>query len=271
MEDNRRVWFVLVDDKGQAYMGMAAHVVNIPSDSVIAEFKDAVKEKCDRQGDDLKGILSFKLHVYANLDELHKENPVPLEEDSAIGTFGLSKKGALYVVVPSHDESSKAMDVTVKESDDKDHLKELTYYQQRGRLIQDNCKEVCDAILNKVEEFYALTDLPLPFICVEGSSGMGKSQLAFALQGRRPYFYWIATPIGVDSQQIYKNFASISRRFDYFVGLDDPRTKREDAILNSMSSIYEDGELWTYGFIRSLLDYCNSGNFANGRCPYKDC
>ncbi|KAF0698096.1 Aste57867_11264 [Aphanomyces stellatus] len=144
------------------------------------------------------------------------------------------------------------------------HLKELTFFQQRGRLIQDNCKEVCDAILNKVEEFYALTDLPLPFICVEGSSGMGISQLAFALQGRRPYFYWLATPIGVDSQQIYKNFASISRRFDYFVGLDDQRTKREDAILNSMPSIYADGELWTYGFIRALLDYSNSGNLANG-------
>ncbi|KAL7691123.1 hypothetical protein Plhal304r1_c010g0039771 [Plasmopara halstedii] len=37
---------------------------------------------------------------------------------------------------------------------------------------------------------------PTPFICVEGLSGMGKSQLAFALGGRRPYFYWLATFLG---------------------------------------------------------------------------
>ncbi|KAF0698226.1 Aste57867_11153 [Aphanomyces stellatus] len=80
-------------------MGTAAHVVNIPSDSVIAEFKNAVTAV------NLNKLATFdpsELHVYANLDELHKENPVPLEEDSAIGTFGLSMKGALYVVVPSH-------------------------------------------------------------------------------------------------------------------------------------------------------------------------
>ncbi|KAL8009893.1 hypothetical protein Plhal710r2_c069g0177181 [Plasmopara halstedii] len=76
-----------------------------------------------------------------------------------------------------------------------ENRQELTYYQERGRLIQDKCRDYCAHILNKVDELYSEDKDPLPFICVEGSSGMGKSQLAFALEGRRPYFYWLATTL----------------------------------------------------------------------------
>ncbi|KAL7999199.1 putative P-loop containing nucleoside triphosphate hydrolase [Plasmopara halstedii] len=51
-------------------------------------------------------------------------------------------------------------------------------------------------MLDKVDELHDKDERPTPFICVEGLSGMGKSQLAFALGGRRPYFYWLATFLG---------------------------------------------------------------------------
>ncbi|KAF0708670.1 Aste57867_6263 [Aphanomyces stellatus] len=100
MEDNRLVWFILVDGKGQAYKGTTADIVKIPSDSIIAEFRDAVKAKY--ADSHLKGIAPSDLKVYANKDAFDAENPVPLEEDSKIGSYGGSKKDALLVVVPSH-------------------------------------------------------------------------------------------------------------------------------------------------------------------------
>ncbi|KAE9063265.1 hypothetical protein PF005_g31165 [Phytophthora fragariae] len=42
---------------------------------------------------------------------------------------------------------------------------------------------------------------------------MGKSQLAFALKGERPWFYWLASQVGVGSQSLYNNFSSISSQF----------------------------------------------------------
>ena len=262
MASNRLVWYVLVDAQGETHQGTRASSVNIPSDNVIDQFAKVVHAKNPRKP---SSFDASDLLVYANKAAFDRKDE-PLEEDSTIGTFGSSKKEAFIVVVPEEDQSSKASQVTItiKESDDEAYLNELSYYQQRGKLIQDNCKGDCDAILKKVEDFYALTDLPLPFICVEGSSGMGKSQLAFALYGERPYFYWLVTPIGEDSQKVYQNFTSISSNFDYFVQQDDPTTKLEDEILNSESLIYEARELWTYGFIHALLNNCNSGDLVNG-------
>ncbi|KAL8005958.1 hypothetical protein Plhal703r1_c06g0031091 [Plasmopara halstedii] len=54
---------------------------------------------------------------------------------------------------------------------------ELTYYQERGRLIQDKYRDYCAHILIKVDELYIEDKDPLPFICVKGSSGMGNHSL----------------------------------------------------------------------------------------------
>lgn len=61
--------------------------------------------------------------------------------------------------------------------------RELEYYQQQGAMIRTNCNEYCSEILRKIDEIYTSRDFPPPFICVMASSGMGKTQLAFA---RRP-------------------------------------------------------------------------------------
>ncbi|KAF0685301.1 hypothetical protein As57867_022706, partial [Aphanomyces stellatus] len=68
LEDGKHkgFWFALVDSKGEAYNGTTASSVDIPSSRTIDQLRDAVKEKCDQQGYDLKGIFSSKLHVYAN-------------------------------------------------------------------------------------------------------------------------------------------------------------------------------------------------------------
>ncbi|KAE9050120.1 hypothetical protein PR001_g2707 [Phytophthora rubi] len=90
-------------------------------------------------------------------------------------------------------EARNPNEFVVKVHEDMGDQRELEYYQQQGKLIRKNCDEYCTEILRKVDELYASSDFPLPFICIEGSSGMVKTQLAFALEGRRPWFYWIAT------------------------------------------------------------------------------
>ncbi|KAE9233584.1 hypothetical protein PF004_g9623 [Phytophthora fragariae] len=155
-------------------------------------------------------------------------------------------------------EARNPNEFVVKVHENMGDQRELEYYQQQGKLIRKNCDEYCTEILRKVDEMYASSDFPLPFICIEGSSGMGKTQLAFALEGRRPWFYWIATPITTGSQPIYENFSSISTAFSTCADKDDLMGHKEELVLVSLSELYLHTELWTYGFIRALLEYCSS-------------
>ncbi|KAF0719570.1 Aste57867_939 [Aphanomyces stellatus] len=249
--------------------------VKIPVDETVGILKELIKGEIQHYGraDDLE-LYSIE-GLIQNKDDQFVYNGTTIDMANCTLEFfgGKSKMGTrsniseclkdvnapweIHVLVDgvrSHEDSSEAMGVTVKESDVKEHLKELTYYQQRGRLIQDNCKDYCDSILNKVVDFYAMT-VPLPFMCVEGSLGMGKSQLAFALHCKRPYFFWFATPVSELSQIMYQKFASISSEFYRFVMLDDPTTIREEYILNTRSIIYEKSEL---GHLASFLHYSST-------------
>ncbi|KAH9088568.1 hypothetical protein Ae201684P_017177 [Aphanomyces euteiches] len=202
-------------------------------------------------------------------------NSWTLGDEDYFGSNFQPQPGQIHVLVqlpeaafgiPSYKQSNNmAHDITVQERELGTSLIELKDYQRRGKLIQDNCKEYCDAILSKIEEFYQLSDRSLPFISVNGSTGMGKSQLAFALQGDRPYFYWPAAQLTEFCQDMYLSFLSISNHFHDFVVLDRPTDKNENDILNTLSCMYKQDELWTYGFLRALLEYCSTANLeANG-------
>ncbi|OQR89009.1 hypothetical protein THRCLA_22767 [Thraustotheca clavata] len=62
-------------------------------------------------------------------------------------------------------------------------MAELQCYEQQGKLIQERCPNYCNKILTKIDDLFGQTTNPLPLVCVEGLSGMGKFQLAFALAG----------------------------------------------------------------------------------------
>ena len=99
MANNRLVWYLLVDKEGHAYNGTTASKVRIPSHFVIDQFRDAMKKKCDDQGDDLKGILGSKLLVYEN--EQAREDGNALKMDDKVGGLGQAPANALLVVVPT--------------------------------------------------------------------------------------------------------------------------------------------------------------------------
>ncbi|OWZ14827.1 Crinkler (CRN) [Phytophthora megakarya] len=151
-------------------------------------------------------------------------------------------------------------DIKIKEIKDNPGLtKELRFYQNVGRMIESNCEDYCASILDKIDTIYEDTANPKQFICVQGSSGMGKTQLAFALRGNgrkhaRPWFYW-STSIHDDPQLIYQNFFSMAIAFDKVTYWDMLSKEPERDILQCSSSFYQSKKLWTYGFIRELLYY----------------
>jgi hypothetical protein len=75
------VWYFLVDKTGQLVEETSADTVDLPSSCSVRRFRDTVKDKCDRQGGDLKEILASKLVVYANKEAFErKDDPLQLEE-----------------------------------------------------------------------------------------------------------------------------------------------------------------------------------------------
>jgi hypothetical protein len=276
----RKVWFQLVD---AATSGAFAdtQTTSVSSDGAndIDDIRTKIHAKYDHTKPPGRGLLAHlapnQLKIYANQTAYIAKNAQPLDEDLAIGTLGASKKGALIVVVPTQHLAPRTMSpaaepaeifVTVKEvRDAEEDWQELTYYQRLGRLVQDNCRDYCAQILDKVDEFYDANECPIPFICVEGSSGMGKSQLAFALGSRRPWYYWLATSVGSGSQRLYSNFRSISGAFHSVVNRDNPRVQSQEDILNSTSNVYRNDLLWAYGFICALLEHCSSAEHQSSR------
>jgi hypothetical protein len=95
----REIWYFLVDETGHPYAESSADAVDLPSSSSILCFTDAVKDKWDRQVDDLKGILSSELVVYANKAAFEKKDD-PLRAEDEIESYG-TKKNKLFVVVPT--------------------------------------------------------------------------------------------------------------------------------------------------------------------------
>ena len=111
------VWFLLLDSaSGLAHKGTSADKVAVSSSADVADFRDAVIEKFDKQKSSvLTGFASSQLDVYKNKAAFDKRNAAvdngkeePLEEDSLIDGLGTSKKEALIVVVPSSRSSSRS-------------------------------------------------------------------------------------------------------------------------------------------------------------------
>ncbi|KAJ8576435.1 hypothetical protein ON010_g2776 [Phytophthora cinnamomi] len=183
-----------------------------------------------------------KMRATWTIEDVLKENHM---------TAPQSRQVHVLVVVPSSTE----IKFTVTETTDEAALEELERYRRQGGHIKVKCTTYCNEILEKNDKYCDdTTEDTLPFLCVAGSSGMGKSQLAFALSGRRPYFYWLGMRISLNDQLLYRNFQNMSEAFISCVELDKPNKAEEKLVLDTFSSFYRTDFLWTYGLIRVLLN-----------------
>ncbi|CAK4488402.1 unnamed protein product [Aphanomyces euteiches] len=252
MDDGVRTYsFNLTDHIREGdYKGTGTLTFDHPRTALVEDFCEAVLKK----NSSLFGNLPVRNLLVFNGDHF-LDYGTPLQENGTDETSPLTVR----VVDPMNNletiQTSNVKTISIEETDENSN--ELRYYRERGILIQQRNPEYCNEILDRIDKF-AEMKAPTPFLCVEGSTGMGKTQLAFALHGRRPYFYWLVISIVPSAEEIYFSFSAISRRFNHFVSLDNPMSKEEDEALSTGSDMYTRDELWTYGFIRSLLIYCSS-------------
>ncbi|EGZ24228.1 hypothetical protein PHYSODRAFT_296375 [Phytophthora sojae] len=238
-----RIWFQL---KGADRRDLSCPAsVPLTEEDAVEVLLDAVQKFY--KDNHLAGIAASDLVVYAGDDFTEL-----LARGGQIGSRGNSEQTPLIVMM-----APMRLPIDIGEEQNESKRQELQRYQKQGELIHNNCKDYCGQILDKIDYYYEHDDGDtLPFICVQGSSGMGKSQLAFALGGHRPYFYWLGVSGGVGGQVLYGNFTSISTAFLDCVRLDQPNAEKSDHVLDTSSSFYG-RDLWTFGFLRALLEHCD--------------
>jgi hypothetical protein len=269
----REVWYFLVHETGRLVEGTSVDKVYVSCIGDIADFRDAVRAKnptklshCDPSG----------LVVYANKEAFERNDQ--LNPRVKIGEE-LGKNDELYVVVPASKQTLSKIDtmtITINEKNN-DALAE---YQAVGNLIHSASQPYFTEIWKKINELCNQAiqldnESMMPFAAVEGSSGMGKTQLAFSLGPMgRPYFYWTATT-SVRTQPIYRNFQSISAAFDGCVRKDIISYKRfqQDCEPNATQSLlasnfWRSRDLWTFGFLHILLKKHLSTKQKNGMIYY---
>jgi hypothetical protein len=185
----REVWFKLVDAEGDA-VALSADCVDCDADVKVFRFRDAVKLKF--ADSHLAGMAPSDLTVFAHQEAFDAKQPLP-KASSPVTDLGKDEEHPLIVAVPTQRQvvapplsQQSVIDIAVKNNLPEGAQEELEYYKEQGKRIRMNCAEYCEKVLDQIDKFYAEKKEPFPFMCVEGSSGMGKSQLSFALGGRRP-------------------------------------------------------------------------------------
>ncbi|KAI8907887.1 hypothetical protein EDD86DRAFT_254937 [Gorgonomyces haynaldii] len=103
-----------------------------------------------------------------------------------------------------------------------------------------------------------------PFVFLEGSSGMGKTQTAItvsqSLMAERPVFYMVMAKLGNSPQEIYKNFRYLSQEFMKVLELDNKRLHSENADFSPSVSNLLNEPMHSFGFLRDLLEKIPNGN-----------
>ncbi|KAJ3329493.1 hypothetical protein HDU76_007808 [Blyttiomyces sp. JEL0837] len=134
------LWFLLVDAAtGLPYRGTTATSVSLPPDSVVDQFRDAVKAEKPNK---LSSVDASDLVVYKNKDAFDKRDAdegkeEPLDPTESLGLLG-SKEDMLVVVVPSSTSSSESLESIEKEPHPK---RKRRWIQLNERLALKKAKE----------------------------------------------------------------------------------------------------------------------------------
>jgi hypothetical protein len=130
---------------------------------------------------------------------------------------------------------------------------EYTRYMKIASTLKDDDSvlEICNQLLHITS---ATFEHDVPFVFLEGSSGSGKSQMAFNIMSRlgmeRNCFYFLFEAPGSNAQKIYLNYSNTSSIFNQSV------IKDEKHYLGSVSpacGYLVDKSLYIFGFIFELL------------------
>ena len=96
-QEQTEIWLLLVDRTGQPLSQTSYTKVTFNCVPDVDKFRKAVKTECPNS---LSSVDSNCLKVFRNMDSF-KNNEDSLDEEMKLFGFGMSKKDALIVVVPS--------------------------------------------------------------------------------------------------------------------------------------------------------------------------
>jgi hypothetical protein len=135
---SKLVWFQLVDGNGQPYKQTTCAAVSLSPNTVVDQFRDAVKAKYD-QPDYLKYIPSSTLVVYKNRASFDKRNvdegKEALRSSYLVDGLGESEEEALVVVVPSVADIKKENYIEIAAQDPRKAFKLLLINSRAFRLL----------------------------------------------------------------------------------------------------------------------------------------
>jgi hypothetical protein len=131
-----RIWFRLYNSAtGEPYKEANADKVAVSSHADVADFRDAVIEKFEKQKSSvLSGFASFQLLVYKNKAAFDKRNATvddgkeePLKSSRSLDGLGTTEEEALIVVVPSLTSSPELiqLDRKIRELETSEEFKAL--------------------------------------------------------------------------------------------------------------------------------------------------
>jgi hypothetical protein len=132
-----------------------------------------------------------------------------------------------------------------------------SYRNIAGILKGNDCvRKVCDVLYEITSgDFPDIGFIESPFVFLEGSSGSGKSQMAFAIEARvspkRDVYYFLFEPPVTSSQKIYLNFQETSVLFSECCEADKP-IYWKNAFSPSCKSLFTQ-RLYVYGFLYQLM------------------
>jgi hypothetical protein len=135
---------------------------------------------------------------------------------------------------------------------------EYTRYMEFAATLKndDSVSEICNQLLDITS---ATFEHEVPFVFLEGSSGSGKSQMAFNIMSRlgmeRKCFYFLFEAPRSNAQKIYQNYTNTSLIFNQSL-IKDLNHYRDSA--SPACGYLVDQSLYIFGFIFELLTQADS-------------
>ncbi|KAE9040099.1 hypothetical protein PR003_g5098 [Phytophthora rubi] len=245
-----KVWFQLVDAGTRApFADTCAASVPVTEMATVDALLGAVYRACR---DILTHYVPSQLVAYESQTSFDANQF--WDQESPIGSRGRTKQTAVVVTVPKCAKRPSEVDDIDRAAKrqkigmDKENLAFAEPYQTIAtRLIyMDEVTEVVKAVATVQQS----TEQQIPFIILESSSGMGKTQMAFNLMARDDIdvFYIVCGVGGVNMQRVYRAFQTRSVVFANCVFEDTKGMQSGD-----ISEIQAAGMLQTYGLICALL------------------
>lgn len=143
----------------------------------------------------------------------------------------------------------RPIDISLEHSEELD--REWNEYFKRGEYLADHQDDRLKALLKEIETLQGSKSEMIPFIYLDGSSGVGKTQMAITLEAvNHRVFYIPCSPVGTNSQLIYRRFINRAEACEECIWKDFKAFRVSKV---EPDRVKGDWPLWLVGFLHAWL------------------